>query len=92
VIETKLLEFESQNADIFKAYLPRPGSVIPRNSMFMTVLGAVTRPIYPDLKVEELAAAMIGIAVNGGYEGEGENTILHEELQTKGRELFGTAK
>lgn len=87
-----MLELESQNPDVFKTYLPRPGSVIPRNSMLMTVLGAVTRSIYPDLKVEDLAAAMIGVALDGGYEGPGENTILHEELQRKGRELFSTTE
>jgi hypothetical protein len=59
--------------------------------MFMTVVGMVTRGIYPDIKVEELAATMVDVAVNGGYEGEGENTILHDELQTKGRQLLGTA-
>lgn len=54
----------------------------------MTMVGMATRPIYPCLKVEELAATMVEVAVNGGYEGEGENTILHEELQTKGRKLL----
>jgi len=91
VIETKLLELTSQNSDVFRAYLPRPGSVIPRNSILMIVAGVLTRGIYPDLKVEELAATMVEVAVRGGYEGEGENTILHDELQTKGRQLLGTA-
>lgn len=52
----------------------------------------MTRGIYPDIKVEELATTMVEVAINGGYEGEGENTILHDELQTRGRELLGGDK
>lgn len=57
--------------------------------MFMTLIGVVTRPIYPDLKVEELAATMVEVTVRGGYEGEGEgeNTILHEEAVVGGCEM-----
>lgn len=59
-------------------------SVIPPNSVMLTIAGKLTNPLYPALKAEELAAAMIEVAVNGGSE----QIIPHDELKNKGRALL----
>ena len=42
--------------------------MIPPNNKALVVPGWLTTPIYLALKVEELAAAMVNIAVKGGEE------------------------
>ncbi|CZR63958.1 uncharacterized protein PAC_13855 [Phialocephala subalpina] len=83
-IENKLNQLQQSNPDTFAAYLPRPGSVIPPNSMLLTIAGKLTNGLYPALKVEEFAAAMIGVAINGASE----QIISHDDLKNKGRALL----
>jgi hypothetical protein len=79
-----LVQLEDENKDKFAAYIARPGSVIPSNSMLMSILGALTGPLYPAMKVEELAAAMIDTAIRGGDV----QTIMHDDLKAKAKALL----
>lgn len=83
-IEIKLNQLQEENSDIFEAYLARVGSVIPPKSIVMTVLGVLTNPLYPALKAEEMAAAMIEISINGSQQ----QVVSHDELKVKGRALL----
>jgi hypothetical protein len=79
-----LIQLEDENKDKFAAYIARPGSVIPPNNMLMSILGALTGSLYPTMKVEELAAAMIDTAIRGGEV----QTIMHDDLKAKGGALL----
>lgn len=83
-IENKLNELQESNSDIFAAHIPKPGSVIPPNSMLLTIAVKLTTPLYPALKAEELAATMIDVAINGALQ----QIISHDELKYKGRTLL----
>ncbi|KAG9235654.1 hypothetical protein BJ875DRAFT_373780 [Amylocarpus encephaloides] len=93
-MENHLIAQTGANTDTFAGYITRPGSVIPPNSKLMDVLGVLTSPIYPVMKVEELAVAMIDISLNGLLERsedvklEDYLTIMHDELQRRGREIL----
>jgi hypothetical protein len=65
-------------------HIARPGDVMPPNSILMSILGALTGPLYPAMKVEELAVAMIDTAIRGGEV----QTIMHDDLKAKSRALL----
>jgi hypothetical protein len=81
-----LIVLEDENKKAFRAFLARPGSVIPGDSWAMSVVGVLSAPIYPTLSVKELAAAMIELAVAGGER----QIVMHEDLKERGRALLAT--
>lgn len=82
-----MIALENENKGALKAFLARPGSVIPSDSWALSVLGLLSAPIYPTLGVKELAAAMIELAVAGGEQ----QIVMHKKLKERGRALLAAA-
>lgn len=82
-----MIDLEAQNPEGFEAFLTKPGSVIPPNSMLVSVIVSLTTWFYPALKAEELAAAMIDIALRGNAE----QSIDHDQLVERGRRALEAA-
>lgn len=61
-VETKLVEFEKQHADIWKSFTIRPWVVTDGETMLSRTMPGYTIP------VAELAAGMIEVAMNGSEE------------------------
>lgn len=79
-----MIDLEEQNKDVFRAFLPRPGSIIPPNGRVLSMVISLTTPLYPAMGTEELTAAMIDIAVNGCEE----QTIAHDALVERGEKVL----
>jgi hypothetical protein len=69
----------------FEVIITRPSGVTPKER---GVLKNIAASVVPMIKVDELAAAMVDIALNGGEKGTWENRDLVE----RGREVLGGKK
>ena len=78
--ETKLLELAEKNSD-FEAVIIKCGYVLKKESAVPEVLAGVSRNA---IKVDELAAAMVEIAVMGS----GSKTFGNSELRSMGKGLL----
>ena len=54
--------------------------MVPKNSLALKLLGAITNPFYPAIGVDIFAAGMVDAAVRG----TGEVIVEHEELKRMG--------
>jgi hypothetical protein len=82
--ENQLMQLEREDPDTFAAFLAQAGSVIPKNSQALLVVAGLTKPLYPYVMVDELAAAMIDVALNGGET----QTLTNADLVFRGRSLL----
>ncbi|KAE9382008.1 hypothetical protein N431DRAFT_491273 [Stipitochalara longipes BDJ] len=82
--ETKLLEF-GEKSDGFDVYIARPSGVTPKER---GVLKSVAAGLVPMIRVNELAAAMLDIAVNGAQK----QTLENRDLVSRGREALVSGK
>lgn len=64
------------------------GSVIPTNSRVIALIVGLTISLYPAMKVEELAAALVDIALNGSEM----HLVTHDELVAKGKAVSARAE
>ncbi|PMD32827.1 hypothetical protein L207DRAFT_439990 [Hyaloscypha variabilis F] len=78
--ETKLLEFGEQNQGV-EVYIARPSGVTPKER---GVVKSVAAAIVPLIRVNELAAAMLDLAVHGAEK----RTLENGELVARGREVL----
>jgi hypothetical protein len=80
--ETKLLEFrKDKQKEGFEVFITRPSGVTPKDR---GVLKSIAAAIVPMIKVDELAAAMLDIAVNGSDQ----QTLENHDLVVKGRKVL----
>jgi hypothetical protein len=77
--ETKLLEF-SKDKEGFEVFVMRPSSVTPKERGVLKNFAAVLAPM---IRVNELSAAMLDIAIHGGG---GKQTFENGDLVSRGRE------
>jgi hypothetical protein len=82
--ENQLIDLERENPTTFAAFLAQVGSVVPKNNKALLVVAMLTQPLNPYIMVDELAAAIIDIAVNGG---EGQ-TLANADLVARGKALL----
>ncbi|KAM0424197.1 hypothetical protein ACHAPT_010568 [Fusarium lateritium] len=93
-LETKTLELAESNPAVWKAFVLKPGGVVPR-SMFgtgllgvFTTMGACMGENW-SVRIEELGAYMMYLATDG--QGE-EPLILNARIVRRGRELLELQK
>lgn len=63
-------------------FIMRPSGVTPKER---GVIKSIAASVAPLIRVNELAAAMVDVAVNGG----GKQTWENRDLVVKGREVLG---
>jgi hypothetical protein len=88
----KLAEIGERHPDIFEAIFPMPGGVAPKGLNAASVFMVVTKTLRMDkvvegmktLRVEELVAAMVEIALKGSETQD----IDHDTLERRGKELM----
>jgi len=79
-IENELLELQNQHSDGFATFVVRPGMVLSKER---TVMNAVAS-MGPSIKVDELAAAILNIALTG----DGAQIVENDVLGREGRQLL----
>jgi hypothetical protein len=77
------MRLERENPNTFGAFLAQAGSVVPKNNKALLALAVLTQPLNPYIMVDELAAAMIDIALNGGET----QTLSNADLVLRGTVL-----
>lgn len=82
--ENQLMQLERENSETFAAFLAQVGSVVPKNNKGLLAVAVLTQPLNPYIIVDELAAAMIDIAVNGAET----QTISNADLVARGKSLL----
>ena len=60
------MRLERENPDAFASFLAQAGSVIPEDNQALYVVAVLTEYLYLYILVDELAAAMVDTALNGG--------------------------
>ena len=78
------MRLEREHPDTFAAFLAQVGSVVPKNNKGLVAVALLTKPLYPYIMVDELAAAMIDIALDGGKT----QTLTNADLVSQGRLLL----
>ena len=76
--ESRFLEFGRQNQHV-QTFVVKPAAVMARGS-YAAVLGRV----LPTVWIDELAAVMTDLAVNGGMQ----QMVLNEDIVQRGRQLL----
>ncbi|KAL8828219.1 MAG: hypothetical protein Q9170_006698 [Blastenia crenularia] len=77
--ELALMEMQKEHPDTLAVYIARPGGVTAPNSFFPTLLESLARFI----NVDDLAAKMLDIAING----HDTQTLEQDVLRNEGRRL-----
>ncbi|KFY28215.1 hypothetical protein V493_03047 [Pseudogymnoascus sp. VKM F-4281 (FW-2241)] len=80
-LENGMIDLAERNPDSFEVFLARVGSVIPKDNFTLSIIGPLTSGIQPIIRDDELAIAMVDIALNGAKT----EFVSHEELVTRGR-------
>jgi hypothetical protein len=73
-VENKLIAFANEHPDTFQSFIVRPGGVLARGNRMPSPLIDLTRSV----KVDELAATTVEIALTGSEEQIVENWKLRE--------------
>jgi hypothetical protein len=88
-VETRLLTHSAPQPESFEPIIARPALVLAKEGSIFT---PAVLSLFPSIKVDELAAALIE-AVVGGWEGEGAEgrgwIIENEAWRTRAREVRG---
>ncbi|KFY00096.1 hypothetical protein V490_01474 [Pseudogymnoascus sp. VKM F-3557] len=80
-LENRMIDLAERNRGSIEVYLARVGSVIPKGDSILSIIGPLTAGIQPIISSDELAVAMVDIALNGAET----ELVLHEELVARGR-------
>ncbi|OBT57008.1 hypothetical protein VE04_03119 [Pseudogymnoascus sp. 24MN13] len=80
-LENRMIDLAERNPDSFEVFLARVGSVIPKDNYTLSIIGSLTAGIQPIIGADELAVAMVDIALNGAET----ELVLHEELVARGK-------
>lgn len=75
-----MIDLAERNRDSFEIFLARVGTVIPKGDRALSIIGPLTTGIQPIIGADELAVAMVDIALNGAET----ELITHEELVARG--------
>lgn len=78
------MQLERENPESFAAFLAQVGSVVPKNNKALLSVAVLTQPLYPYIMVDELAAAMVDVAVNGAPS----QALSNATLVAQGRSLL----
>lgn len=81
--ETKFLEFGKQNQNV-ETYVVKPAAVLGRDGS--ALLGCLLRTF--SVRIDELAAVMVDLAVHGGSE----QVVVNRVIVERGRELLTKQK
>lgn len=76
-----MIDLAERNPDSFEVYLARVGSVIPKGDCTLSIIGPLTAGIQPIIGSDELAVAMVDIALNGAET----ELVSHEQLVARGK-------
>lgn len=82
--ENQLIRLERKNPGAFAAFLAQVGSVVPKANKGLLAMAVLTKPLNPYIMVDELAAVLIDIALNGGET----QTLTNADLVVRGRSLL----
>ncbi|KFY84606.1 hypothetical protein V500_09170 [Pseudogymnoascus sp. VKM F-4518 (FW-2643)] len=80
-LENRMIDLAERNPDSFEVFLARVGTVIPKGDCTLSIIGPLTAGIQPIIGADELAVAMVDIALNGAET----ELVLHEELVARGK-------
>ena len=81
------MELGNQHADVGRTYIVRPAFVVRKDMWSVTHAVVSAGGMLPTLKADELAAAMVNIAIDGGERQIWEN----KALVTSGKEILSRA-
>lgn len=76
-----MIDLAERNPDSFEVFLASVGTVIPKDNCTLSIIGPLTAGIQPIIGADELAVAMMDIALNGAET----ELVLHEELVARGK-------
>jgi hypothetical protein len=85
--ENRVLEFAKTHEGVFDAFITRPAWVVPKASEG-GILDLVRKALPAKVGVDQLAAVMVDLALNGGKT----NILENGELVNRGRVLLKEAK
>jgi len=77
-VENKLVDFEEKHPDTFETVIMKPGGVLGKGNPVPQMLYGLAKAI----RVDTLAVAMIGLALNGR---KGKQTQENADLEDRGR-------
>jgi hypothetical protein len=83
-VENQLIAIAKEHPDTFESFIVRPGAVLARGNVMPNPLISFTRSV----RIEELAAAMVGIAT----EGIGEQIVENWKLREMGQAFLRDAQ
>lgn len=92
LLETRAIEFANTHSSTWKTYVLKPGGIITRNifdSGIVSVMTSASAAMGPNwaVKVQELAAFITYLAVDGGDESA---ITENRRIVMKGRELLNS--
>eukprot|EP01117_Protostelium_nocturnum_P002233 TRINITY_DN12880_c0_g1_i1.p1 TRINITY_DN12880_c0_g1~~TRINITY_DN12880_c0_g1_i1.p1 ORF type:complete len:221 (+),score=38.93 TRINITY_DN12880_c0_g1_i1:45-707(+) len=81
--ESNMCNFEKEHSSVWKSFIAKPAAVLPKKGLGMGTASWLVGSTY-SIKINELAAAMIDMAIHGNDA----QVILNAPLVSKGRSLL----